>query len=45
LDASELVETLNRNKDKIESIDIKVDERVEIDFSSLENEISFKKRN
>ena len=43
LDASELIETLNRNKDKIESIDIKVDERVEIDFSSLENEISLKK--
>ena len=45
LDASELIETLNRNKDKIESIDIKVDERVEIDFSSLENEISLKKLN
>ena len=45
LDASELIETLNRNKDKIESIDIKVDARVEIDFSSFENEISFKKLN
>ena len=43
LDASELIETLNRNKDKIESIDIKVDERVEIDFSSLDKEISVKK--
>jgi len=45
LDASELIETLNRNKDKIESIDIKYDERVEIDFSSFENEISVKKLN
>ena len=45
LDASELIETLNRNTNKIESIDIKVDERVEIDFSNLENEISFKKLN
>lgn len=45
LDASELIETLNRNKDKIESIDIKVDERVEIDFSSFDKEIRFKKLN
>ena len=45
LDASELIETLNRNKDKIESIDIRGDERVNVDFSSLENEISVKKLN
>jgi len=35
LDASELIETLNKNKDKIESIELKVDERLNIDFSSL----------
>lgn len=45
LDASELIETLNRNKDKIESIDIRYDERVNVDFSSLDKEISLKKRN
>lgn len=45
LDGSELIETLNKNKDKIESIDIRGDERVNVDFSSLENEISFKKLN
>lgn len=43
LDGSELIETLNKNKDKIESIDIRGDERVNVDFSSLENEISVKK--
>lgn len=35
LDTTELVETLNKNKDKIESIDMKIDDRVKIDFSSL----------
>ncbi|NMG82835.1 MAG: type I-B CRISPR-associated protein Cas7/Csh2 [Methanosarcinales archaeon] len=39
LDASELVETLNRNKNEIKSIDIEVDDRVKIDFSSLDNSI------
>lgn len=47
LDASELIETLNKNKDKIESIELKVDERLNIDLSSLDkgiqkNEIQFK---
>ena len=46
LDATELVERLNKNKDKIESIDIKIDDGVNIDFSGLDksikqNEISF----
>lgn len=31
LDASQLVETLNKNKDKIESVDVKVDDRVKIE--------------
>lgn len=39
LDASKLVETLNRNKDKIKSVDMKLDDRVKIDFSSLDNGI------
>ncbi len=39
LDAGELFETLNRNKNEIKSIDIKVDDRVKIDFSSLDNSI------
>ncbi len=46
LDASELVETLNRNRDKIESVEIKRDDRVKIDLSWLDstirqNEITF----
>jgi len=40
LDIAELIETLNANKDKIESIDVKVDKRVnEIDFNDLDNGI------
>lgn len=39
LDATELVETLNKNKEKIESIDIKVDERVKIEVKSLDKTI------
>lgn len=39
LDVSELVETLNRNKDTIESVDIKVDYRVKIDFSGMDSDI------
>lgn len=35
LDASNLVETLNNNKEKIESIELKVDDRVNINFSGL----------
>jgi len=42
LDASELIETLNKNKDKIESIELKVDERLNIDFSSLDKSIQKK---
>jgi CRISPR-associated protein Csh2 len=45
LDVSKLVETLNNNKDKIKSIDLKVDDRVSIDFDALEiptNEIQIK---
>ncbi len=36
LDAGCLVEALNRNKDKIDNIDLKVDERVKIDLNGLE---------
>ncbi|MCK4643612.1 type I-B CRISPR-associated protein Cas7/Csh2 [bacterium] len=39
LDASELIEVLNTNKDKIECIAIKKDGRVNIDFSGLDNTI------
>lgn len=35
LDASKLVETLNNNKEKIQSIELKVDDRVNINFSGL----------
>lgn len=46
LDATELIQTLNKNKDKIASIDVKIDDRVHIDFSGLnesitQNKISF----
>lgn len=37
LDVSELINVLNTNKDKIESIDLKKDGRVNIDFSGLDN--------
>lgn len=39
LDASKLINVLNKNKEKIESIDLKKDERVNIDFSGLDNTI------
>ncbi|ODS41194.1 type I-B CRISPR-associated protein Cas7/Csh2 [Candidatus Altiarchaeales archaeon WOR_SM1_SCG] len=39
LDASKLVEKLNKNKDKIESINLKVDDRVNIDLDGLDKEI------
>lgn len=39
LNVKELVEVLNRNKDKIESIDIIVDDRVDVDFSGLDSNI------
>jgi len=39
LDAQDLVTRLNKNKDKIESIDLKLDERVKIDFSGLDKGI------
>lgn len=42
LDASELVETLNRNRDKIESVEVKRDDRVKIDFSDLDSSIQQK---
>jgi CRISPR-associated protein Csh2 len=46
LDTTELIQTLNENKDKIESINRKIGDRVNIDFSGLDesitqNEISF----
>jgi len=46
LDATKLIEALNKKKDKIESLDIKIHDRVNIDFSGLdesirENEIVF----
>ena len=40
LDASELIKTLNDHKDKIKSIDLKVDDRVNIDFSDLNKDIT-----
>ncbi|PKP54592.1 MAG: type I-B CRISPR-associated protein Cas7/Csh2 [Candidatus Altiarchaeales archaeon HGW-Altiarchaeales-3] len=43
LDASELISTLNKYKDKIKSIDLKVDDRVNIDISGLDNEIEIQK--
>ena len=47
LDSSELIKILNDNKGKIESIDLKINDRLDIDFSSLDddiqiNEIQFK---
>jgi CRISPR-associated protein Csh2 len=39
LDADELVQTLNKNKDKIESIDIKIGDRISIDLSNLDKGI------
>lgn len=45
LDASELVETLKNNRDKIESIDLKVDNRVNIDFNDLKNSIKVNELN
>jgi len=39
LDVSELIHILNKNKDKIETIEKKVDDRVEIDFRDLDNSI------
>lgn len=46
LGTTELIQTLNENKDKIESVDIKIGDRVNIDFSGLDesitqNELSF----
>ena len=43
LDVSELIKTLNENKDKIESIDLKVDDRLNVDFSGLDRDISINK--
>jgi CRISPR-associated protein Csh2 len=40
LEASALVHVLNENKDKIESIDMKVDDRINIDLSGLDNSIT-----
>ena len=40
LDTTELIQTLNENKDKIESVDIKIDGRVNIDFSGLDKSIT-----
>lgn len=43
LDASELIEALNKNKDKIASVEFKVDDRVKIDLSKLDE--SMQKKN
>jgi len=45
LDVSELIKTLNENKDKIESIDLGVDDRLNIDFSSLDDSIEVNELN
>ena len=39
LDASELVEILNSNEEKIESIDLKIDERLKINMEGLDTSI------
>mgnify|MGYP001065414273 CR=1 FL=1 len=39
LDTTELIQILNDNKNKIESVDIKIGERANIDFSGLEENI------
>jgi len=39
LDANELIEILNNNKDKIKSIDLKIDERVKINLGGLDTSI------
>jgi len=39
LDSSELIKILNDNKGKIESIDLKIIDRLDIDFSSLDDDI------
>ncbi|MCW3135154.1 MAG: type I-B CRISPR-associated protein Cas7/Csh2 [Methanophagales archaeon] len=40
LDTTELIQTLNENKDKIERVDIKIGDRVNIDFSGLDDSIT-----
>ena len=40
LDASELIQSLNANKDKIESIDKKIDSRLKIAFNDLDESIT-----
>jgi len=39
LDASELIEIINKNKEKIESIDLKIDERIRINLEELNTSI------
>jgi CRISPR-associated protein Csh2 len=39
LDASKLINTLNNNKDKIDSIDLKIDNRVKINLEGLDTNI------
>ncbi len=39
LDASKLMNTLNNNKDKIDSIDLKIDNRVKINLEGLNTNI------
>lgn len=39
LDATELVKTLNSNKEKISSINLKIDERVKVNFEGLDKSI------
>ena len=39
LDASKLIDTLNNNKDKIDSIDLKIDNRVKINLEGLDTNI------
>jgi CRISPR-associated protein Csh2 len=38
-DVTELIDALNKNKDKIESIDLRVDDRVAADFSNMSGDI------
>jgi hypothetical protein len=43
LDANELIETLNKNKEKIESIDLKINDRVKINLEGIDATIKISK--
>jgi len=43
LDATELIKTLNSHKEKIDSVDLKIDDRVKIDLEGLDKTIKISK--